>query len=160
MDPIILGKYPTEMENLVGSLLPKFSSKEKEKLKKGLDFIGVNYYTAFYVQDCMYSACKRGQGNSRTEGLYLKSGVRNGVPIGEPVRVLKAVTKIMVTFTSMLNNSEASNVLQTPFSWFNIYPDGMEKAVTYVKDRYNNTPMFITENGKHIVLFYAHSVHC
>ncbi|XP_014507952.2 beta-glucosidase 46 [Vigna radiata var. radiata] len=123
LDPIILGKYPTEMENLVGSLLPKFSSKEKEKLKKGLDFIGVNYYTAFYVQDCMYSACKTGQGSSRTEGLYLKSGVKNGVPIGE----------------------------QTKFSWFNIYPNGMEKAVTYVKDRYNNTPMFITENG------YAHA---
>ncbi|KAG2406981.1 hypothetical protein LR48_Vigan01g338200 [Vigna angularis] len=123
LDPIILGKYPTEMENLVGSLLPKFSSKEKEKLKKGLDFIGVNYYTAFYVQDCMYSACKTGMGSSRTEGLYLKSGVKNGVPIGEP----------------------------TKFSWFNIYPNGMEKAVTYVKDRYNNTPMFITENG------YAHA---
>ncbi|XP_027916825.1 beta-glucosidase 46-like [Vigna unguiculata] len=119
LDPIILGKYPTEMENLVGSLLPKFSSKEKEKLKKGLDFIGVNYYTAFYVQDCMYSTCQTGQGNSRTEGLYIQSGAKNGVPIGEP----------------------------TKFSWFNIYPDGMEKALTYVRDRYNNTPMFITENG-------------
>lgn len=98
-----MGKYPTEMENLLGSLLPKISSKEKEKLKKGLDFIGVNYYTAFYVQDCMYSRCKTGQGNSRTEGLYMKSGVRNGFPIGEPVRVLKPSTKIMITFTSMLN---------------------------------------------------------
>lgn len=91
------------MENLVGSLLPKFSSKEKEKLKKGLDFIGVNYYTAFYVQDCMYSACKTGQGSSRTEGLYLKSGVKNGVPIGEQVRVLNLGTKIMIPFTSMHN---------------------------------------------------------
>ncbi|TKY54028.1 Beta-glucosidase 46 [Spatholobus suberectus] len=119
LDPIILGKYPTEMENVLGSLLPKFSSNEKEKLKKGLDFIGVNYYTAFYVQDCMYSACKSGPGISRTEGSYMKSGEKNGVAIGEP----------------------------SPFSWFNIYPEGMEKAVTYVRDRYNNTPMFITENG-------------
>ncbi|KAH1116232.1 hypothetical protein AAZX31_17G015000 [Glycine max] len=47
LDPIIFGKYPTEMENVLGSLLPKFSSHEKEKLKKGLDFIGLNYYTAF-----------------------------------------------------------------------------------------------------------------
>ncbi|CAL0307261.1 unnamed protein product [Lupinus luteus] len=37
--------------------------------------------------------------------------------------------------------------MQTSFSWLNIYPEGIEKAVTYVKDRYNNTPMFITENG-------------
>lgn len=119
LDPIIFGKYPTEMENVLGSLLPKFSSYEKEKLKRGLDFIGVNYYTAFYVQDCMYSACKPGPGISRTEGSYKKSGEKNGVPIGEP----------------------------TPFSWFNIYPDGMEKTVTYVRDRYNNTPIFLTENG-------------
>jgi len=91
------------MENLVGSLLPKFSSKEKEKLKKGLDFIGVNYYTAFYVQDCMYSTCQTGQGNSRTEGLYIQSGAKNGVPIGEPVRVLKLLSKIMITISSMLN---------------------------------------------------------
>ncbi|KAK7387785.1 hypothetical protein VNO78_22577 [Psophocarpus tetragonolobus] len=119
LDPIILGKYPTEMENVLGSLLPKFSSHENEKLKKGLDFIGLNYYTAFYVQDCMYSPCKPGPGISRTEGSYKKSGEKNGVPIGEP----------------------------TPFSWFNIYPAGMEKAVTYVRDRYKNTPIFITENG-------------
>ncbi|XP_020225823.1 beta-glucosidase 46 isoform X1 [Cajanus cajan] len=119
LDPIILGKYPTEMENVLGSLLPKFSSNEKEKLKKGLDFIGVNYYTAFYVQDCMYSACKSGPGISRTEGSYLKLGEKNGVAIGE----------------------------RTSFSWFNIYPEGMEKSVTYVRNRYNNTPMFITENG-------------
>ncbi|KAK7363725.1 hypothetical protein VNO77_05877 [Canavalia gladiata] len=119
LDPIILGKYPTEMENVLGSLLPKFSSNEKQKLKKGLDFIGINYYTASYVQDCIYSTCKSGFGISRTEGSYMKSGEKNGVPIGEP----------------------------SPFSWFNIYPEGMEKTITYVKDRYNNTPMFITENG-------------
>ncbi|XP_061345494.1 beta-glucosidase 46-like [Gastrolobium bilobum] len=119
LDPIIFGKYPTEMEDILGSLLPKFSSNEQEKLKKGLDFIGINYYTAFYVQDCMYSVCKSGHGVSRTEGSYIKSGERNGTSIGEP----------------------------TSFSWLNIYPEGMEKTVTYVKDRYNNTPMFITENG-------------
>ncbi|XP_019450630.1 PREDICTED: beta-glucosidase 46-like [Lupinus angustifolius] len=119
LDPIIFGKYPTEMENNLGSTLPKFSSNDKVKLSKGLDFIGINYYTAYYVQDCIYSSCKPGIGVSRTEGSYQKSGYKNGIPIGEP----------------------------TSFSWLNIYPEGIEKAVTYVKDRYNNTPMFITENG-------------
>ncbi|KAJ1412155.1 Pescadillo [Sesbania bispinosa] len=36
--------------------------------------------------------------------------------------------------------------LQTPFEWFNAYPQGMKKIVTYLRDRYNNTLMFITEN--------------
>ncbi|KAL3726773.1 hypothetical protein ACJRO7_031641 [Eucalyptus globulus] len=30
---------------------------------------------------------------------------------------------------------------------FSVIPRGMEGIVTYVKERYNNTPMFITENG-------------
>ncbi|XP_012573291.1 beta-glucosidase 46-like [Cicer arietinum] len=119
LDPIIFGKYPKEMENILGCLLPKFSTNEKKKLNKGLDFIGINYYTASYVQDCIYTTCDSRFGISRTEGSYMKSGGKNGVSIGE----------------------------QTAFSWFNIYPQGMEKTVTYVKDRYNNTPMFITENG-------------
>lgn len=29
-----------------------------------------------------------------------------------------------------------------------VVPSGMEKAVMYVAQRYNNTPMYITENGK------------
>ncbi|KAJ1427205.1 Glycosyl hydrolases family 1, N-terminal conserved site [Sesbania bispinosa] len=36
----------------------------------------------------------------------------------------------------------------TPFEWLNVYPQGMKKIVTYLKDRYNNTPMFITENDQ------------
>jgi beta-glucosidase/6-phospho-beta-glucosidase/beta-galactosidase len=38
--------------------------------------------------------------------------------------------------------------MQTPFDWLNVYPQGMKKSINYVKERYNNTPMFITENGK------------
>lgn len=44
-------------------------------------------------------------------------------------------------------NSENSINMQTSLDWQYVYPQGMEKIVTYVKDRYNNTPMFITENG-------------
>lgn len=47
-------------------------------------------------------------------------------------------------------NSENSINMQTSLDWQHVSPQGMEKIVTYVKDRYNNTPMFITENGKHI----------
>ncbi|XP_054777314.1 beta-glucosidase 46-like isoform X2 [Prosopis cineraria] len=118
LDPIIFGKYPAEMEKILGTILPKFSSTEMIKLNKGLDFIGINYYTSYYVQDCSSSTCEPGTGVTRTEGLYLRSTEKNGLPIGEPTTV----------------------------GWC-VYPRGMEKVITYVKDRYNNIPMFITENG-------------
>ncbi|PON38392.1 Glycoside hydrolase [Parasponia andersonii] len=121
LDPIIHGKYPAEMEDIVDSILPKFSTSEKEKLKMGLDFIGINHYTSYYVQDCIYSPCEPGFGISRTEGLYRQSSERNGLPVGESV--------------------------PSPVDWLNVYPQGMEKMVTYVMERYNNIPMYITENG-------------
>ncbi|KAM7255014.1 hypothetical protein ACFE04_020255 [Oxalis oulophora] len=90
-----------------------------EKLKEGLDFIGINHYTSFYVKDCIFSVCEPGPGNSKTEGLALRNADRNGVFIGEP----------------------------TDVDWLYVNPQGMEKIVTYIKERYNNIPMFITENG-------------
>lgn len=38
--------------------------------------------------------------------------------------------------------------MQTAMPTFYVVPEGMEKMVMYFKERYNNTPMFITENGK------------
>ena len=77
------------MQELLGTILPKFSSFEMAKLQKGLDFIGINYYTSFYAQDCILSTCQSGKGVSRTEGLYLESIEKNGIPIGELVSSLE-----------------------------------------------------------------------
>ncbi|KAJ6363991.1 hypothetical protein OIU76_029015 [Salix suchowensis] len=119
LDPIIFGNYPAEMSKILGSNLPRFSRDDKEKLKNGLDFIGINHYTSEYVQDCIFSICEPGTGASWTEGLARRSQEKDGVPIGIP----------------------------TDVDWLHIYPQGMEKMVTYIKKRYNNTPMIITENG-------------
>jgi len=85
LDPIIFGKYPAEMTKILGSALPKFSSNDREKLNKGLDFIGINHYTGFYIQDCSFVVCKPGQGGSRTEGLAQQVQEKDGVPIGKSV---------------------------------------------------------------------------
>lgn len=84
------------MEKILGNILPKFSSQEKGKLKKGLDFIGINYYTSNYVQDCTSSACEPGIGVTRTEGLFRRSTEKNGVPIGEPVSNLNLIMLLIV----------------------------------------------------------------
>ena len=83
------------MEEILGSILPKFSTSDKKKLKMGLDFIGINHYTSYYVQDCLYSHCEPGKGVSKTEGFYQESSERNGVPIGE---FRKPVSTPTVTF--------------------------------------------------------------
>ncbi|KAA3478810.1 Beta-glucosidase 46 [Gossypium australe] len=119
LEPILYGRYPRQMQNILGSILPEFSTTEKQKLKQGLDFIGINHYTSYYVQDCMFSACEPGPGTSKMEGYCAQSSQKNGTPIGEP----------------------------TELAGKNVYPEGIEKIVTYLKNRYHNIPIIITENG-------------
>jgi len=85
LDPVMFGEYPAEMRAILGPNLPKFTLKEQKMLNKALDFIGLNHYTSRYVKDCMLSVCKPGLGTSWSEGLYLRTSWKNGIPIGEPV---------------------------------------------------------------------------
>ncbi|EEF43903.1 beta-glucosidase, putative [Ricinus communis] len=119
LDPIILGKYPSEMHEILGVDLPAFSNHELEKLKSALDFIGINHYSSFYIKDCIFSVCNQGPGITKAEGFALRTAEKDSFFIGEP----------------------------TSIDWLYIYPKGMENIVTYIKERYNNIPMFITENG-------------
>ncbi|KAK1280007.1 Beta-glucosidase 47 [Acorus gramineus] len=119
LDPIIFGKYPVEMQEILGSTLPTFSRNHQMDLQNGLDFIGINHYTTLYVKDCMFSSCGNGMGCSRTEGFACQTGQKNKVPIGEP----------------------------TVMEWYYVTPQGMEDMVMYLKERYNNKPIFVTENG-------------
>ncbi|CAH9093535.1 unnamed protein product [Cuscuta epithymum] len=120
LHPIIYGTYPKEMKDMLGPLLPEFSRHDLVKLKSGLDFIGVNHYTTYYVQDCIASTCEASmRGNTWEEGYVGQTTSKDGVPIGEP----------------------------TGLSYLFVYPQGMEKVVTYVKERFPNIPLYVTENG-------------
>lgn len=85
LDPIVLGKYPIEMHEVLQSDLPTFSEHDLELLKSGLDFIGINHYTSFYVKDCIFSVCEPGPGATKTEGFALRTPKKNGVFIGDSV---------------------------------------------------------------------------
>ncbi|KAH0943047.1 hypothetical protein HID58_002684 [Brassica napus] len=120
IDPIIYGKYPKEMVNVLGSALPRFSRKEMENLKQlRLDFIGINHYTSYFIQDCLFSTCNAGDGASKAQGFALKLDRKGNVSIGE----------------------------LTDVNWQHIHPEGFRKTLNYLKNRYHNIPMFITENG-------------
>ena len=74
------------MVNLLGSALPKFSRKEIKNLKRyKSDFLGINHYTSYFIQDCLISVCNSGDGASRSEGFALKLIQKGNVSIGELV---------------------------------------------------------------------------
>ncbi|CAA0840337.1 Beta-glucosidase 46 [Striga hermonthica] len=125
LDPLVFGDYPPEMKHYHGSELPSFSSEEKELLRDSIDFIGINHYGTLYAKDCIRSSCVCNdssctQGGDRLiRGFVYTTGERDGVPIGE----------------------------RTGMPRFFVVPRGMEDIVAYVKERYQNKPMIITENG-------------
>ena len=83
------GKYPEEMVNLLGSALPKFSIKEMKNLKRyKSDFLGINHYTSYFIQDCLFSTCNAGDGASKAQGFALKLDRKGNVSIGELVSTI------------------------------------------------------------------------
>ena len=147
LDPIILGKYPIEMHEILQSDLPIFSKHDLEMLKNGLDFVGINHYTSFYIKDCIFSVCESGPGASKTEGFALRTAQKNNISIGEQVCIcyLSYQHQHKLCF---FPNYKVSILMQTAVDWLFVHPQGMEKMVTYIKERYNNIPIFITENGE------------
>ncbi|VAH34634.1 unnamed protein product [Triticum turgidum subsp. durum] len=118
LDPLFFGDYPREMREMLSSNLPKFTSEEKRLLQNKADFIGVNHYTAIYAKDCVSSPCDLK--SYEGNALVQAVGERDGVAIGRP----------------------------TAFHGYYDVPEGMELIVKYVSQRYENTPVYVTENGE------------
>ncbi|KAK3002841.1 hypothetical protein RJ639_019004 [Escallonia herrerae] len=49
LHPITYGEYPSNMRSIVKTRLPSFSLFQKLKLAGYFDFLGVNYYTAYWA---------------------------------------------------------------------------------------------------------------
>ncbi|CAI9263619.1 unnamed protein product [Lactuca saligna] len=118
LDPLIFGDYPSEMRKYLGDQLPRFSSDERKFMKDGIDFIGVNHYATLYAKDCIHSICSL-SGSRAILGFVDASKERDGIPIGAP----------------------------TGLGSLRVVPRGIREVIEYLKKRYHNKPMFVTENG-------------
>ncbi|CAK7344578.1 unnamed protein product [Dovyalis caffra] len=68
MNPITYGHYPDSMRDLLQDRLPNFSTEDSASLNGSYDFLGLNYYTAYYA------------GNANASDPEHRE--RDGVPIG------------------------------------------------------------------------------
>ncbi|XP_058073470.1 beta-glucosidase 12-like [Magnolia sinica] len=117
MDPLTNGEYPSNMRTYVEDRLPKFTKEQSDMLRGSFDFMGLNYYTSNYVAHVPPSDTIR---ESYTTDSHAKlTGERNGIPIGP----------------------------QGASSWLYVYPQGIRDLLIYLKERYNNPIIYITENG-------------
>ncbi|KAG0478192.1 hypothetical protein HPP92_012911 [Vanilla planifolia] len=118
LDPLKFGNYPFSMRSLVRDRLPIFTEEESNKLKDSFDFIGLNYYTSAYVKDRPYNYTDEPTTCYDDPQIDI-TPLRGGVPIGPHERD----------------------------SWVYVYPKGLKKLLLYIKEKYNNPSIYITENG-------------
>uniref|UniRef100_A0A0A9AZS4 BGL29 n=1 Tax=Arundo donax TaxID=35708 RepID=A0A0A9AZS4_ARUDO len=117
LDPIVHGDYPGTMRAWLGPRLPRFTEEQAALVKGSYDFIGVNYYTAYYATSVPPPNALEQSYNGDIRANT--SGFRNGVPIGEP------------EFVPIFFN----------------YPQGLRELLLYTNRRYNNPVIYVTENG-------------
>ncbi|XP_006644213.1 beta-glucosidase 1 [Oryza brachyantha] len=117
LHPIIYGEYPKSLQVIVKERLPRFTADEIQMVKGSIDYVGINQYTAYYVRDQQPNATTIPSYSSDWHAAFAYE--RNGVPIGPRA------------------NSD----------WLYIVPWGLYKAVTYVKEKYGNPTMLLSENG-------------
>ncbi|KAL7089542.1 hypothetical protein ACP275_13G191200 [Erythranthe tilingii] len=123
MDPITFGKYPNSMRKRVGNRLPEFTKEEEQMLKGSIDFLGLNYYSGQYAINIPRDPNTDDADDVVsyiTDSGVIFSGLKDGIPIGE----------------------QSSNG-----SRYYSYPMGIRAILNYIKLKYNDPVIYITENG-------------
>ncbi|KAL9267487.1 Beta-glucosidase 42-like protein [Drosera capensis] len=117
LDPIYFGDYPKEMRERLGDILPVFSEEDKSLLRNSLDFIGLNHYTSRYVIHSMDNS----EGNQfyKDQEAERIAEWEGGEKIGE----------------------------RAASFWLYVVPWGIRKTLNYIKDKYSNPIIYVTENG-------------
>ncbi|CAF2113126.1 hypothetical protein YC2023_102885 [Brassica napus] len=118
LDPVIHGDYPEIVKKYAGKKLPSFTLEQSNMLKNSSDFVGINYYTARFASHLPH--IDPAKPRFKTDH-YVEWKLTNhsGHIIGP--------------------GDERGLILS--------YPEGLRKVLNYIKDRYNNMPVYIKENG-------------
>ncbi|CAN1135316.1 Beta-glucosidase 44 [Linum perenne] len=118
LHPITYGEYPRTIQEIVGDRLPKFTKEEVEMVKGSIDYLGVNQYTTYYISNPNPAYPK---GISYSQDWNAQFGYeKNGVPVGP----------------------------RAHSTWLYDVPWGLHKCLMYVKERYGNPEVFLSENGR------------
>ncbi|WP_269537210.1 GH1 family beta-glucosidase [Cerasicoccus fimbriatus] len=117
-DPVVFGEYPAIMVERLGDRLPKFTPEQKEMLKGSCDFLGLNHYTTHFA-------------SREKPTANLVGGDEGNGGIDEDQQVFL---------------SRDPDWLQTSNGWF-VVPWGIRKMLNWVYERYNQLPIYVTENG-------------
>ncbi|KAJ0976995.1 hypothetical protein J5N97_012469 [Dioscorea zingiberensis] len=153
MDPLVYGDYPFTMKALVRERLPTFTQEESKMITNSFDFIGINYYTARFLNKAL-SDFNLALDLGKKIRMTRRSEKRKFILLGKETKgaftgsFSKEVIETSFNCAEQLVSNGHSNIGQwTNGSWLQVYPEGIKELMLYIKDRYRNPPIYITENG-------------
>ncbi|CAB4295348.1 unnamed protein product [Prunus armeniaca] len=114
-----LADYPSSKKSKVGSRLPTFNKSEATLIKGSLDFVGINQYTTYF------SRSNAAGGVSGDDYLSDDDFFNCWLLTEDDLCLVSTFTK----------------------DGRPIGDHGMRKLMNYIKQKYSNPPVFITENG-------------
>ncbi|XP_059639885.1 beta-glucosidase 44-like isoform X2 [Cornus florida] len=116
--PLVYGEYPRIMQEIVGDRLPKFTAEEVKMVKGSFDYVGINQYTTYYMENPQNQTkpTELGYQQDWNVGFVYE---RDGVQIGPKAHSY----------------------------WLYNVPWGLFKAVMYIKENYENPAIILAENG-------------
>ncbi|KAL0908141.1 hypothetical protein M5K25_022615 [Dendrobium thyrsiflorum] len=172
MDLIKFGDYPLSMRALVRDILLVFTHEETKKLKNSYDFIGLNYYTSRFARNRALPAnfrptsylddsCVDITGEVNSFNIYITE--KPSVSLASSVQSVIQQWKVINKFASSVNAVEDNNGHPIdhaePGSWINVHPRGLRELLLYIKNRYDNPTIYITENATLEKYKQGHHVH-
>jgi beta-glucosidase len=125
VDPVYTGDYPESMKAKLWILLPKFTEEDKKLLKGSTDYFGLNHYTTQMTARPSFKRFNTSDGMPSTPLSRFVSQHYdvNGTLIGDP----------SATF------------------WLFDVPWGLKHTLQYIKRKYDNPDIYITENGYPVI---------
>ncbi|XP_073032946.1 beta-glucosidase 6-like [Primulina eburnea] len=119
VEPLIFGDYPSSMRTRVASRLPRFTEAESKQLKGSFDFIGINHYTTWYAN----------VNSTNIIGVLLNDSLADSGSSSLPFKNGKPIS------------NRANSI------WLYIVPHGIRSLMNYIRQKYGNPLIIITENG-------------
>jgi beta-glucosidase len=104
LDPVLLGHYPEELQEIFGDAWPKWPHGDFDLIRQPLDFIGVNYYTRSVTRHDAQTWPLKAASVRQKQATYTETG-------------------------------------------WEVFPKGLTDVLKWVKERYGNPPVYVTENG-------------
>ncbi|XP_018503647.2 beta-glucosidase 13-like [Pyrus x bretschneideri] len=124
MGPLVLGKYPQSMRELVKERLPTFSADEISLVKGNLGFVGINYYESVQAK---YRPPPPTENLSYSFDSWAEEKGYN--------LLCFLICLVIAVIKDVPGVSE------------NHWPQGLQKLMNYVKNKYSSPQIYISENG-------------